>query len=259
VHGHLGNSLQTGAPVTQILRQRIGATLELILLGTFFATIYGGGLGVLVAKSRLLRGLPRILVNAGMAVPDFVLGLVLIYFIYFRLRWAPAPIGQVGILAQLPPHITGAVAFDSLITGHWGTFGSALGHLVLPVATLALIYGSPIARIAAVRMQETERMEYIEYARLCGLPRWRVFRYELRSVGAAVTTSSAVTLGYLLGGAVLVEIVFNWGGLGQFAAQSILANDVPAIQGFVLVAGVFSLLIYFLLETTYGLIDPRVR
>jgi peptide/nickel transport system permease protein len=259
VHGDLGSSLVNDRPIVHELRDRVGGTLELIVLGTFFAAIWGVILGALSAYLRRAGRVFHGIAVLGLAIPDFVLGLVLGLVFAFQLGWAPSPVGQLDLIDTPPPRVTGGVALDSLIAGNWGQFTSALGYLVLPVLTLSLIYGAPIAKLAENAFTETRRRAFIEYAELAGLPRWRVFRYTLRNALPAILTLSGVIAGYLVGGIVLVEIVFSWGGLGQYAAQSILAVDMPAIQGFVLLAGAFTLLVYLLLDIAYGLIDPRVR
>lgn len=259
VHGDLGRSLQTSRPISHEIGERIGGTVELIVLGTLLAAVWGTLLGALAAHLRRSGRLFHGLAVAGLAVPDFVLGLVLLFVFFFKLGLAPAPIGQYDLAATPPPVATGGGALDALIAGQWATFSSALGYLVLPVVTLGLIYGSPIAKLAEGAFLETRGRPFIEYAELTGLSRLRVFRYTLRNALPSILTLSGVVAGYLIGGIVLVEIVFSWGGLGQYAAQVILALDMPAIQAFVLLAGIATLAIYLLLDIAYGLIDPRVR
>ena len=258
-HGDLGRSLVTSRPVLHEIGERVGGTLELIVLGTAAAALWGvviGALSVYLRRSgKLFHGLAVV----GLAIPDFVFGLVLGLVFAFKLGWAPAPVGQIDLAATPPPTKTGGVALDALLAGQWDAFGSAVGFLVLPVLTLGLIYGAPIAKLAEAAFEETRRQPFIEFAELAGLSRARVFLYTLRNALPAVLTLSGVIAGYLVGGIVLVEIVFSWGGLGQWAASSILAIDLPAIQAFVLIAGVYTLVIYLLLDVAYGIIDPRVR
>ena len=258
-HGDLGQSLSTNQPVSGEIRQRLGGTLELIVLGVALATIWGITVGALACYGRRFGRFFHGLAVIGLATPDFVLGLVLALVFAFKLGWAPAPIGQIGLAAPTPPTRTGGIALDALIAGQWGTFWSALGFLVLPVITLGFVYGAPIAKLAEGAMRTTRSKAYIEYAELVGLSRSRVFRYTLRNSLPSILTVSGAVAGYLVGGIVLVEIVFSWGGIGQWAAQSILALDLPAIQAFVLIAAVCTLCIYLLLDIAYGVIDPRVR
>lgn len=258
-HGDLGRSLVSGRPVSEEIRSRVGGTLGLIVLGTLLAAIWGVALGALAALLRRTGRMFHGIAVLGLAVPDFVLGLVLGLVFAYKLGWAPPPVGQLDLISIPPPQVTGGVALDALIAGQWSTFASSLGYLVLPVLTLGFIYGAPIAKLAEGVFLETARQPFIEYAELTGLPSWRVFRYTLRYSLPAVLTLSGVVAGYLVGGIVLVEIVFSWGGLGQYGAQAILALDLPVIQAIVLLAGVFVLLIYLFLDIAYQVIDPRVR
>lgn len=258
-HGDLGRSLVTSRPVLNEIGERVGGTLELIVLGTLAAAVWGIILGALSVYLRRVGKVFHGLAVIGLATPDFVLGLVLGLVFAFKLGWAPAPVGQIDLAANPPPTKTGGAALDALLAGQWDTFGSALGFLVLPVLTLGLIYGAPIAKLTEAAFQETRQRAFIEFAELAGLSRVRVFAYTLRNALPAVLTLSGIIAGYLVGGIVLVEIVFSWGGLGQWAAQSILAIDLPAIQAFVLLSAVYTLAIYLLLDIAYGIIDPRVR
>lgn len=258
LHGDLGQSLQSGRPVIDEIAERAGATLLLIGLGTATALVWGVGLGIGLAGGRTIRPIADVVVSLGMAVPDFVVGIVAILVFYFVLRWAPAPVGQMGLFAAPVPVVTGAAVLDALVAGDWAASRDALAHLVLPVLTLAFVYGAPIARVTAGRLRESAALPYVDYARLTGIAPRRVFAYRMRGVWPAVITSGAITLGRLLSGAVLVETVFNWGGLSMYAARAILSTDFPAIQGFTLLASIFSLSIYLALEALYRALDPRV-
>lgn len=258
-HGSLDTSLTSQRPVLTEMSERIGGSAELIVLGTALAFVWGIVLGALSVYTKRLGRIADAFALTGMAIPDFVLGLVLALVFAFTLGWAPSPVGQIDLATIPPPNKTGGAALDSLLAGQWETFWPALGYLALPVLTLGLIYGAPIARLAQGAFLETRRKAFIEYAELSGLSPVRVFRYTLRNALPSVMTLSGIVAGYLIGGIVLVEIVFSWGGLGQWAALSILSIDMPSIQAFVLLAGVLTLCIYLFLDIVYGLIDPRVR
>ncbi len=257
--GSLGLSLTSQRPITTEIGERIGGTFELIILGTILAAIWGVLIGAVSVYCRRIGKVADAFSVAGLAIPDFVLGLLLTLVFAFTLGWAPSPVGQLDLAATPPPRVTGGAALDALIAGQWSIFWPSLGLLVLPVVTLGLIYGAPISRIAQGAFLETRRKAFIEYAELSGLSSTRVFRYTLRNALPSVLTLSGVVAGFLVGGIVLVEIVFAWGGLGQWAATSILSFDMPAIQAFVLLAGVFTLAVYLILDIAYGIIDPRIR
>lgn len=260
VHGQLGDSFYTGQTVLQDLEQRIPATLELITLASLAGVLIGIPLGVYSGLNQR-SFISKIVFVYGMltgAVPDFWLALLLIFLFYFILRWAPPPLGQLG-LSSPPTHHTGAYLVDSILSGDVSRFGSALGYLVLPVTTLLVAHMGSVVKQTRANIEGVAQSEFIEHARACGLPDRVVLRYMLRNALAPVATMVATSYGYLLGGAVLVETVFSWGGIGQYAVQSITNSDYFAITGFVLVAATFMSIIYLLLDVTYMLLDPRIR
>ena len=261
LQGNLGDSLFTGQPVRKDLEERFPATFELVTVSMLASAVIGIPLGIFVA----LRGkgiVNQIVVFYGLltgALPDFWLGLIFVFVFFFLLHWAPAPMGRVGALGHPPTRVTGLYLVDSLLTGDWQAFQLSLGHLVLPVLTLTLIYMGNIVKMARSTMTEVMQSEFIEYARACGLPRRVILMYALRNALAPVVTVIAFNYGFLLGGAVLVETVYSWGGLGEYAVQSIVNSDYFSITGFALVTAVFMAVMYLLLDFVYLLIDPRIR
>jgi peptide/nickel transport system permease protein len=261
LHGEFGDSIFTGQPVRQDLTQRVPATLELVTVSMLIAVILGIPLGIYVALKKT-GVLNKIVFGYGMltgAVPDFWLGLIFVFVFFFLLRWAPPPMGRLGALGIPPDRITGSYLIDSVLTGDWQTLRLSVTHMVLPVLTLVLIYMGNIVKMARSSMTEVMQSEFIEYARACGLPREVVIRYALRNAMAPVATVVAFNYGFLLGGAVLVEAIFSWGGLGQYAVQSIVNSDYAPITGFVLVVALFMSVMYLLLDLVYALIDPRIQ
>ena len=149
VQGNFGNSFVSGRPVLSDIGDRLPATLELLALGLLLAFLIGVPLGVLGALGRGRRIAGRASLGYGLlagAIPDFWLGLILVYAFYTKLNIVPAPLGQLGTDVTAPRNITGAVALDSLLTGNWAALQSALGHLVLPLATLVFVYMAPIVK-----------------------------------------------------------------------------------------------------------------
>ncbi|HEX6507794.1 MAG TPA: ABC transporter permease [Chloroflexota bacterium] len=261
VHGNLGDSIFTGQTVLHDLQQRLPATLELVTAAMLISVVVGVPLGIYVGLKQTGIG-SRIAFVYGMltgALPDFWLGLVLIFVFFYLLHWAPAPLGQLDAVESAPPHVTGVFVIDALVSGEWGLFMSAVGHLVLPALTLVLVYMGNIVKMARSSMSEAMQSGYVEHARAIGLPNSVVLRYAVRNALAPVVTVIAFTYGFLLGGAVLVETVFSWGGLGQYAVQSITNSDYFAITGFVLAAALFMAVIYLLLDVIYAILDPRIE
>jgi len=260
IHGDLGNSWLSGNAVASDLIQRVPATLELVSIAVIIVAILGTALGVVVAVkptgliSRAIFGYGLL---AG-ALPDFWIGLILIFVLYFKLHLAPAPLGQLGINVHAPPTITGMYLIDSVLTGNWSTFSSSVQHLILPEMTLVFVYTGLVVRMAAASMESVMRTDYIRTARASGLSRARITWKALRNALPPVVTVLGISYSYLLGGAVLVETIFSWGGIGQYAVQSVSNSDYMAIEGFVLAAAVFTTIVYLIVDVGHFLLDPRV-
>jgi peptide/nickel transport system permease protein len=261
LHGDLGTSWYTSSPVSSDLLQRFPATLELITCALILSLIIGIPLGILSALGRNRGVLDKGTFVYGLfagALPDFWLGLILIFFLYFKLHWFPAPVGQIDGSITLT-RVTGMDAVDSLLTANWTAFNSSILHLVLPVLTLTFVYMAPIVKMARSTMEDALTSDYVTHATASGLSPRVVMWYALKNSLPPVVTIIGVIYGFLLGGAVLVETVFSWGGLGQYAVQSIENADFSAIQGFVLVAATFTLFVYMLVDIAYFIVDPRIR
>jgi ABC-type dipeptide/oligopeptide/nickel transport system permease component len=257
--GDLGNSIFTGQPVLRDLEQRVPATGELLFFAILIIATVGTALGIYSATRR--GGIvSKVVTGYGMltgSIPDFWLGLVLVFIFFYLLRWAPPPLGRFDPL-QVPPTGTGFYVFDSIVSGNMSALITALRFLTLPVITLVLVYMGNVVKQTRVSMEDVERSEFIEFARACGLPGGVVLRYKLRNAIAPTVTVLAFTVGYLLGGAVLVETVFSWGGLGQYAVQSIANADYAALTGIVGVVAVLMSLIFLVLDIVYAVLDPRI-
>jgi peptide/nickel transport system permease protein len=260
-HGDLGRSWLTSSQVTQDILQRLPATLELITLGLILAFCIVLPLGML---SALRPGtiVDRVASAYGMlagALPDFWWALFLVFLFFGRLRLFPPPMGRIGLLLSPPPRVTGFYTIDSIIAGDWPALWSALGHLALPTFTLAFVYGGPILKMVRSSMSQALLGNFVQYARASGLPGRIVARYALRNALLPVITMTGITYGYLIGGAVLIETIFAWGGVGQYAVQAITSSDYMAVSGVVLVMTVFSLLVYLAMDLLYLAVDPRIR
>lgn len=260
LHGDLGTSWQTTRPVLDDLMQRFPATLELISLGLIVAISIGVPLGVASAFTEK-GGLSRVAEFYGLtagAIPDFWLALVLVFLFYSLLHWVPAPLGRIDFAILPPPTVTGFLTVDSLIARNWPALFSAISHLFLPVLTLGLINAGPILKITQSTMERMLQSDFSNYEILSGLPKRLVISRALRNALPSIITIVSVLYGYLLGGAVLVEIVFSWGGAGQYAVQGVLNSDIYPVLGFVLFSAVFSLIVYLIVDLVYFAIDPRI-
>ena len=259
-HGDLGTSWRSANPVAEDLTRRLPATLELITISLILAVMIAIPLGVWAAR-KPGGVLDRFSFGYGLvagALPEFWLGLVLILVLYVNLGLTAAPNGRLDVGINAPPEITGAYTIDSLVTGNLTAFRSAVAHLFLPALTLAIVTIGPILKMTRSTMQQMLSADFTRYARLCGLPEGLVARYALRNALPPIVTLVAVLYSFLIGGAVLVEVVFGWGGAGQYAVQGVLDADFAVIQGFVLIAAILSLVVYLLVDLIYFAIDPRL-
>ncbi|MBI3961473.1 MAG: ABC transporter permease [Deinococcus sp.] len=260
--GDLGVSYTTGQPVLNDLLQRFPATFELVTFGMVLAILIAVPLGAVSAlrKDSLGDQVGRVLAVLGVSIPIFWLGLLLLYLFFFRLSWAPPPLGRLPPLTTSPPHVTGLFTVDALLAGQWQTLGQALAALILPAVTLAVTAMAPITRITRSSMIEALESEFVRASTSLGLP-WRtiVWRHAFRNALIPVLTMIAAVYGFALGGEVIVEYVFSWPGLGNYALNAILGSDFPAIQGMILLVTTSYLVIYLLLDLSTAAIDPRVE
>lgn len=260
LQGDFGTSWRSTNPVGVDLRQRLPATLELITYSLLLAVVIAIPLGVRAARKpgkltdRFSFGYGLV---AG-ALPEFWLGLILILILYVKLGIFPAPNGRLDVGVAAPTRITGAYTIDALFTGNWSALRSAYAHLLLPVITLTIVTIGPILKMTRSTMHEMLSADFTRYARLCGLPERLVGRYALRNSLPPIVTLVAVLYSFLIGGAVLVEVVFSWGGAGQYAVQGVLDADFAVVQGFVLIAAIISLVVYLIVDLIYFAIDPRL-
>ena len=261
-HGNLGSSLTTGQPVITELRTRLPASAELTLLGLLVSIAIALPLGILAATrpNSLLDHACRIISTAGVSLPVFFTGLILVYVFYYLLGWAPAPLGRLDVFYVTPPQVTGFYLIDSLIAGDLQTFVAALKQLILPAVTLGVFSLAPIARMTRASMLAVLSSDFIRTARASGLSTWTVvITYAFRNATLPVVTTLGMVFSFLLGANVLVEKVFAWPGIGSYAVEALLASDFAPVQGFVLTMAVMYVALNLMIDILYGLIDPRVR
>ncbi len=260
VERSLGDSYFTKRSITDEIIQRFPDTLELVVLGLLGAVLYGTLLGVLSSyfRRRWPDRVSRLSVTITQSIPDFFLGLLLIYLVFYKLGWAPAPVGRLGLLDLPPERVTGAVILDTIIARDWGLLRTAAHHAMLPVITLALFYSSHFAKTSRAVLARAFTSEQVEFARACGLSEMKVVGYAFREARTPVLTYVGILFAALFGGAAIVETVFAWGGIGPWAIEAMTKLDVPAIQGFILVVGLLTLLVYLVLDLVVVALDPRV-
>jgi len=262
VHGNLGISFQTGRPVTSDLLSRLPATLELAVYSLLFGVTLGIGVGVVSAVRRdgWFDRISRHLMIVPLAMPQFWVGLMLLFLFYTKLHLAPGPIGRLPIGVNPPHRITGFYVIDGILSGNWSTTLDAIRQLFLPVLTLGLGLAGPIYKVVRTGMTEALTSDYVRTARALGFGRRRIrLVYAFKNGLLPVATILAGIIAYTMCGSILVEGVFGWTGVGNYALQAIQTSDFPAIQGFVLYGAILYVVIYEILDYSYTLIDPRTR
>ena len=260
-HGDLGISPLTHHPVSADLAHFAPATLELLMYSLLIATLIGIPLGIIsaVKRGRLIDHVSRILALSGVSLPSFWLGLLLQLAFFFKLGLLPAA-GRLNSFVTPPTMITGFYTLDSLITGNYNAFLDSIQHLILPAICLSLYPLAMLARIVRASLLETLSQDYIKTAYAKGLSNQVViYKHALRNSLSAALTIMGMTFVYSLGGAVVVETVFAWPGMGRYAAGALTAFDFPALMGFSLLVGTGTAFINLIVDLLYGVLDPRIR
>jgi peptide/nickel transport system permease protein len=260
LHGNLGMSYYSHRAVRSDLVQFWPSTVELVVLALVFAVIVGLLIGTAAAYWQR-RGPDRgaqVYISFFNAIPNFFLGLVLIYFLFFKLRWAPAPTGQLGLLDQAPPVHTHSIMLDALIAGQWSTFRDAVTHAILPVLALGLTMAAVLAKTTRSVLGRALDSYQVEFARACGLSERQALGYGFRVARTPLITYGALLFTTLLGGAAVVETVFAWNGLGQWTIDRFQHLDLPEMEGIVLLTGLTTLLLLIVLDLLVAFLDPRV-
>ena len=259
--GDFGQSIATGRPALDEITARIPATIELMLVAMLIATTLGILLGVLTAAYRdtwvdtLARGTSIIAIST----PTFWLGLLLLLVFYDWAGLLPGS-GRLDAGLEPPPSVTGFYTIDALFAGDGLALRSAINHLVLPAATLALGSIGALVRVVRSSMLEVLSEDYIRTARAAGLPtRTVLLRHALPNALIPLITVLALELAALIFGSVIVESVFSWPGVGRFVLESILRLDFPVIMCFTVLAAVAYLLANLLADVLYVTVDPRIR
>ena len=261
LQGDLGRSVVTGQPVVTDLAMRLPASLELTLTALLLACLVAIPLGLLAAvhQGSWIDQLCRVVVTAGVSLPTFFTGILLIYVFYYLLGWAPSPLGRLDFIYLDPPRVTGFHLIDTLIDGDTETFFGALRQIALPAVTLALFTLAPIARMTRAAMLGALSSDYIRTARAAGLrPSKVLFGYAFRNALLPVVTTLGMVFSFVLGANVLVEKVFAWPGIGSYAVEALVQSDYAALQGFVLAMALLFVLLNLLIDLSYALIDPRI-
>jgi peptide/nickel transport system permease protein len=260
--GNLGNSLSTGQPVVTEIATRLPASAELTLVGLIVSIMIAVPLGILAAvkQGSLIDHACRVVATAGVSLPVFFTGLLLVYVFYYLIGWSPAPLGRLDVFYTPPPQVTGFYLIDSLIAGDLDVFSAAASQLILPAATLAVFSLAPIARMTRASMLAVLSSDFVRTARASGLStRTVIITYAFRNAMLPVVTTLGMVFSFLLGANVLVEKVFAWPGIGSFAIEALIASDFAPVQGFVLTMAIMYVALNLAIDLLYGVIDPRLK
>jgi ABC-type dipeptide/oligopeptide/nickel transport system permease component len=261
-HLNLGTSLTTGQPVLTELKNRLPASAELTLFGLILSMAIAVPLGILAAvkQGSWIDHTCRVVATAGVSLPVFFTGLLLVYVFYFLLGWSPAPLGRLDVFFSPPPQITGFYLIDSLLNRDLATFRAALSQLLLPGLTLCVFSLAPIARMTRASMLAVLASDFVRTARASGLDsRTVILTYAFRNAMLPVVTTLGMVFSFLLGANVLVEKVFAWPGIGSYAVEALISSDFAPVQGFVLTMAILYVVLNLIIDVLYGVIDPRVR
>ncbi|MFD5179460.1 ABC transporter permease [Nocardia sp. NPDC058379] len=261
VHFDLGQSTATGRPVTEKLFEVLPATVELAVVGLAFTVLVALVLGFWLMThptgivARVLRGY---LGFAG-ALPDFVVGIVLIFVFYTTLHLVPAPIGRLDPLMSAPERVTGFPLLDCLLSGDTAALASMSAHLVLPISALVLYQAPVLVRLLSHATDDAIAAPCTLFRVSYGARRSTIWLSVYRRALPSMVSMLGTMLGTLLGGAIVLEKLFGLGGLGKFVVDAVSVADATAIRGFLVVVGAMTLIAFLLVDVTNMLLDPRRR
>ncbi len=261
--GDLGTSLLTHHPVLQDIGTYLPATLELISASLLLALLIGIPLGVYagVKRGKLPDHVTRFLSVGGVALPSFWLAIVLQMIFVNELHWLPTS-GRFSVplsISSPVSTITGFLTIDSLLQGNLIRFADAIAHLILPAVTLALYPIGLVARMVRTMMIEVLGENYVRTAKAYGLPARLIhYRYALKNAISPAIVAVGLSFAYELTGAFLVENIFSWNGIGQYAFNAVLNFDYPAVLGTTIVVAIFYVIVNLVVDVIQSFLDPRI-
>ncbi|TYC61899.1 ABC transporter permease [Rhodobacterales bacterium] len=259
--GDFGTSIVSTRPVLDELLRYAPATIELVLVAMLLGIVVGVPLGMLSAvyKDGPIDHVTRILSISGVALPAFWFGILMQLYFSVELGWLPVS-GRLPLVARPPDMVTGSLLIDSLISGNFKTFNSALSYIILPAIVLSFPCLASILRVNRAEMIEVLQSDYIVAARAHGISSRRIVAiYALKNALLPTLAMIGLRFGWMLGSTVLVETVFDWPGIGLYAVSSALASDFKPVIGVTLLIGFLFIIANTLVDLAYAWIDPRLR
>lgn len=260
VKGDFGNSMKTKQPVLDEFKERFPATVELATVAMILAIILGVGAGIISAIKRysVFDYSAMFVALAGVSMPVFWLGLVMIYFFSVKLGWLPVS-GRLGYEFYVDD-VTGFYLIDTLLANDYEAFWDALKHLIMPAIALGTIPMAIIARMTRASMIEVMKEDYIRTARAKGCSRFSVIMvHALRNALMPVITVIGLMLGTLFAGAILTETTFSWPGIGKWIINAVYQRDFPIIQSATLIIATMFIVVNLVVDLLYALINPKIR
>jgi len=260
----LGRSVVTKRPVIEDLQRYFPATIELVTVSLFFITVIGVWVGVVSATKRNgpVDHAIRAITLSGISMPEFWLAIILQLLFARSLHLLPVD-GRVAIDVLIGSPLKGGTnlyLLDSLFQGNWSFLYSSILHLVLPVFTLTYSLVAYVVRLARAAMLEVLGQDYIRTATAIGVGRRKViYKHALRNALIPILTIIGMVYGFLLGGTVLVELIFSWPGIGRYAANAIFTMDAPAIMGVTILGSMIIISLNLMVDVLCALVNPTVR
>ncbi len=259
--GDWGTSPVTGQPILENISVFFPATLELSIVAIMIAAALGipSGVYAAVKQDKPADHAVRLISLGSYCLPPFLMALVMQLVVFYWLRLLPSG-GRLSPFIQAPQRITGLLILDSILTANVQSLASSLVHILLPATALALLTFGLITRLTRSSMLEVLRQDYVRTARSKGLSeRIVIFKHALRNGMISIITVLALLFAWMLSGAIVIEYIFNWPGIGRYAVQSILALDLPAVMGTTLVFTLIVVIVNLLADIAYAILDPRIR
>jgi peptide/nickel transport system permease protein len=261
VQGDLGISITSHRPVLDDIYEYAPATLELATLSFLLSLIVGIPLGIMAAVKRdtWIDHIARLISLMGVSAPTFWLAFIMLALFYGQLEIAPGP-GRLDPISMAPVGGTGFYLIDTLSAGDFNAFKDVVSHLILPTIVLAAATLGLITRTTRASMLESIQQDYVRMGRAKGLSEsYLVLRHVLPNAMIPIITMASLAYANLLTGAVMTETVFSWPGLGRYTFQSASTLDFPAIMGITLIVALVYLIINFMVDLSYFILDPTVR
>jgi peptide/nickel transport system permease protein len=261
IQGDFGRSIRTRHLVWDDIKMYLPATFELVFTSIAFAIFFGILFGILssVYRDSWIDHILRFLTVTGVAIPMFWLGIMLQLLLAAKFHFLPLG-GRLDTMVNPPTLLTRFFLIDSLITGNWLVFKNAFVHILLPAFVLSFPALASITRINRAEMLEVLHKDFVLNEKAQGISdRLIIFKYALKNALIPTLTMIGLRYGWMLGGTILVETVFNWPGIGNYAVGAALYSDFQPIMGVTIILGLNFMIANLLVDIGYGFLDPRVR